>query len=288
MTDTLDRLVSILDLSSLSEDCFIGENYSVEFKRVFGGQVIAQALVAAQRTVQERRVHSLHSYFLRPGDPQKPIKYEVERIRDGRSFTTRRVVASQDDVPIFSLSASFQKSEVGLEHQFDMKQTTLPDDLLSESELVQQYSEKYPHLKYWSQERPISFKFVDFSHYLDRSEKGLDQNVWFRANGTLTDSNELLHQAILAYASDYHLLVTALIPHGRTIFDPDLMVASLDHSIWFHRPIRIDEWHLYYTESPSSSGSRGFCRGSIYNLEGELVASTAQEGLIRKIDNSKV
>ena len=250
---------------------------------MFGGQVIGQSLVAATRTVEDRTVHSLHGYFIRPGDPGVPIVYEVDRYRDGRSFTTRHVVAIQHGKPIFSMAASFHVAEDGLDHRFDMPDVPAPEDLPSEKELVARFSDAIPEMirKYWERERPIELRPVALRNYLEPVPSDPLQQAWIRASDTLPD-DDALHQCVLSYASDMTLLDTALIAHGRTLFDRDLQLASLDHALWFHRTFRADEWLLYAQDSPSSSNARGFTRGSIFTRGGELVASVAQEGLIRR------
>ena len=284
MNKAIENLLKILDLEDLEQNLFRGRSPQVGWQRVFGGQVIGQALVAAQRTVNdERRVHSLHGYFMRPGDPKVPIIYEVDRIRDGRSFTTRRVVAIQHGHAIFSMSASFQVSEKGLEHYIEMPNVAEPETLMSEKKLAEQFIDHAPEnvRKYWQRERPIELRPVNLTHYISKEKLEPVQNVWMRATGKLP-MNPAIHEAVLAYASDMTLLDTALYPHGRAIFDPKIQVASLDHSIWFHRPLNMQDWHLYAQDSPNSSGSRGFTRGGIYTRSGELIASVAQEGLIRE------
>lgn len=283
MSSAVDALLSILDLEPLEHNLFRGMSPQVGWQRVFGGQVIGQALVAASRTVPEdRSVHSLHAYFLRPGDPSVPIIYEVDRIRDGGSFTTRRVVAIQHGRAIYSMSASFQKMEEGLEHQSTMPDVPAPEDLPSEAELKEKFLAHAPEAvrRYWERERPIELRPVDLTHYFSRKKLVPAQNVWVRASASLPDDPRI-HTCVLAYASDMTLLDTSLFAHGTSVFDTRLQVASLDHAMWFHRPFRADEWLLYVEDSPSSSGGRGFTRGSLYTRSGELVASVAQEGLIR-------
>ena len=283
MSQSVKTLLATLDLEQLEINLFRGRSPKVGWQRVFGGQVIGQALVAAQRTVEaERRVHSLHGYFMRPGDPENPIIYEVDRIRDGGSFTTRRVVAIQHGQAIFSMSASFQMQEEGLEHSFAMPDVPHPDKLVSEKELAEQFIDHAPEnvRKYWERERPIELRPTDLTHYISGKKLPPFQDVWFRATGRLPD-DQPIQQSILAYASDMTLLDTSLFAHGMAVFDPKLQVASLDHAMWFHRPINMEKWHLYTQDSPNSSGSRGLTRGSIYSEDGLLVASTAQEGLIR-------
>ena len=283
MSQALDQLLSILDLEQLEVNLFRGLSPQVGWQRVFGGQVIGQALVAAHRTVEARPAHSLHAYFLRAGDPSIPIIYDVDRIRDGGSFTTRRVVAIQHGRAIFSMSASFHKDEPGLQHQIRMPDVPPPESLPSEAELKAQLIDRLPpQVKtYWERERPIEIRPVDLSRYLAPESRAASQQVWIKATGKLGD-DLALHQCVLAYASDFTLLDTALIAHGRFIFDPRLMLASLDHALWFHRPFRADDWLLYAQDSPCSGAGRAFCRGMLFTRDGALVASTAQEGLLRE------
>ncbi|WP_421855995.1 acyl-CoA thioesterase II [Oricola sp.] len=284
MSAAVQELLSILDLEPLEHNLFRGRSPQSGWQRVFGGQVIGQALVAAQRTVDpERHVHSLHCYFMRPGDPKVPIVYEVDRIRDGSSFTTRRVVAVQHGKAIFSLSASFQFDEPGLEHAFDMPaDVPHPDTLLGEKELIRHFIDQVPDnvRRYWERERPIEMKPVSLTHYVTREKLPPRQNIWIRTTGPVPD-DRALQAAVLAYLSDMTLLDTSLFAHGRSIFDNDLQVASLDHAMWFHRPHKLDEWFLYTQDSPSTSGARGMTRGQIFSSDGALVASVAQEGLVR-------
>jgi len=283
MSRALDQLLTILDIERLEENLFRGLSPQVGWQRVFGGQVIGQALVAANRTVNGRLAHSLHAYFLRAGDPSVPIIYSVDRIRDGGSFTTRRVVAVQHGQAIFSMAASFHKEETGLEHQIKMPEVPPPESLPSEAELKACLIDRVPpQVKaYWERERPIEIRPVDLSRYLTPGNHAPSQQVWIRATGELPN-DQSLHQCVLAYASDFTLLDTALIAHGRFVFDPKLMLASLDHALWFHRKLRADEWLLYAQDSPISGGGRAFCRGMLFTRDGKLVASTAQEGLLRE------
>ena len=288
MSRALEMLLSILDIEKLEENLFRGLSPQAGWQRVFGGQVIGQALVAAHRTVNGRPAHSLHAYFLRAGDPAVPIIYEVDRIRDGGSFSTRRVVAIQHGQAIFSMAASFHKPEEGLQHQMKMPEVPPPEALPSEAELKACLIDRVPpQVKaYWERERPIEIRPVDLSRYLSPENRAPSQQVWIRATGNLGD-DLALHQCVLAYASDFTLLDTALIAHGRFIFDPRLMLASLDHAIWFHRPFRADDWLLYVQDSPTSGAGRAFCRGTLFSRKGVLVASTAQEGLVRERDARK-
>jgi acyl-CoA thioesterase-2 len=279
----IENLLSILDIEPLEDNLFRGRSPQQSWQRVFGGQTIGQALVAAVRTVPAERVaHSLHAYFLQPGDLTIPIIYSVERVRDGGSFTTRRVTATQHGRAMFVMSVSFHKLEPGLDHQEKMPSVPPPEDLPSERELKDRMITQLPESMraYWERERPIELRPVDVSRYFAREPRKPEQHVWMRATGALPDDLPL-HQCVLAYASDFSLLDTALIAHGKLMFDQDIQLASLDHALWFHRPFRADDWLLYAQDSPSSHGSRGFCRGSIFTREGVLVASVAQEGLTR-------
>lgn len=283
MNTAIDSLLSILDLEPLEHNLFRGRSPQVGWQRVFGGQVIGQALVAASRTVEEdRHIHSLHGYFLRPGDPSVPIIYEVDRIRDGGSFTTRRVVAIQHGQAIFSMAGSFQRAEDGLFHQVDMPKVPMPDELPSEQELKDKFLKVAPEnvRRYWERERPIEMRPIDLTHYFSDKKLPPAQHVWVKATGQLPDDPRI-HQCVLAYASDMTLLDTSLFPHGKSVFSPDIQPASLDHAMWFHQPFRADEWLLYAEDSPSASGGRGMNRGMLFTQDGKLIASTAQEGLIR-------
>lgn len=283
MASAVDALLDILDLEPLERNLFRGRSPQVGWQRVFGGQVIGQALVAACRTVEDRKPHSLHAYFLLPGDPKVPIIYEVDRIRDGRSFTTRRVVAIQHGQAIFAMSASYHAEEPGFDHQADMPDVPLPDQLPSGDEMRTQVMPLMPPAvrAYFERERPIELRPVEFGRYNSHEPLPPRFHVWIRATRRLPD-DPVLHQCVLAYASDMTLLDAALIRHGRTVFEKSIQAASLDHALWFHRPFRADEWLLYAQDSPSSSGALGFSRGLIFDLSGRLVASVAQEGLIRE------
>jgi acyl-CoA thioesterase-2 len=280
----LDQLLAILDLEKLEENLFRGSGPMAGWQRVYGGQVLGQSLVAAVRTVPEDRLaHSAHAYFLIGGDPKVPIVYDVERMRDGGSFSTRRVRAIQHGRPIFAITASFHKTEPGFDHGTPMPDVPMPEALPSEKELL---TRLMPHLpdnmrSYWERERPIEIRLVDPSRYFEKKPRAPVQMVWMRATGRLPDT-PTFHQCVLAYASDFTLLDTALIPHGRMAFEPDVQLASLDHAMWFHRPFRADEWLLYVQDSPSTYGARGLCRGSVFTRDGTLVATVAQEGLVRQ------
>lgn len=283
----MQKLIATLDLEKLEENLFRGTSPQIGWQRVFGGQVIAQALVAACRTVEaDRFVHSLHAYFMRPGDPSVPIIYQVERIRNGSSFNTRRVVAIQHGEAIFSMSASFQIEEDGYDHQMPAPKVPAPESLLSESQLQEAFLAKAPPMirKYWQNKRPIEIKPVSLAHYISNEKLPPNQDIWVRAVGEVPD-DRCFQAAVLAYLSDMTLLDTSLYAHGTTIFDPNIQVASLDHAMWFHRPCKLDDWLLYTQDSPSASGARGLTRGSIMTRDGVLIASVTQEGLIRKRAN---
>ena len=286
----IDNLISILDLEPLEQNLFRGRSPQQGWQRVFGGQVLGQALVAAVRTVSDERfAHSLHAYFLLPGDPSLPIIYEVERTRDGGSFTTRRVKAIQHGRTMFAMSVSFHIDEPGYDHQIAMPKVPVPEDLPTETDLKAKLLASLPPniRSYWERERPIELRPVDVSRYFAREKRDPQQYIWMRASGRLPDTLPL-HQCVLAYASDFSLLDTALIAHGKLMFDKDVQLASLDHALWLHRPFRADEWLLYAMDSPSSHGARGFCRGSVFTRDGTLVASVAQEGLMRQRDSRYV
>jgi acyl-CoA thioesterase-2 len=282
MSSAVQELLTTLDLEPLEVNLFRGRSPQDRWQRVFGGQVIGQALVAACRTVENRQPHSLHAYFLLGGDPKVPIIYEVDRIRDGKSFTTRRVIAIQHGQAIFSMSVSFHAEETGLSHQATMPDLPAPDALPAEANIKAHLMPSMPEpvRRYFERERPIELRPVEFDRYLGKKYADGKFNVWIRATGKLPD-DPAIHQCVLAYASDMMLLDTALVPHGRTLFEKEFMAASLDHALWFHRPFRADEWLLYAQETPNLNGARGFARGLIYARDGTLVASVAQEGLVR-------
>lgn len=278
----LDKLRTILDLEPLEKNLWRGISPDSSRYRVFGGQVIAQSLVAALRTVEGRTIHSLHGYFMLGGDPTIPILYEVDRIRDGRSFTTRRVRAVQNGEEIFAMLASFHTEEPGLHHHLPMPDVPRPESLPDENEIRARF---VPHLSevrqgYWKSQRAIELRPTDPEAYFHRKPTEPVQHVWFRATGALPDEPDL-HMAILAYASDMTLLDSAAVPHGRSIIDPEIQAASLDHALWFHENFRVDQWLLYSQDSPWSGHARGLGRGLIYAEDGRLVASVAQEGLMR-------
>ncbi|MGB1015148.1 MAG: acyl-CoA thioesterase II [Nannocystaceae bacterium] len=284
MTDVLANLVELLRLERIEENLFRGQSQDLGWGNVFGGQVLGQALSAAVQTVPtDRSVHSLHGYFLRTGDASKPIVYDVDCIRDGRSFTTRRVVAIQNGKAIFNLAASFQIQEPGFEHQDEMPEVAGPEGLLSERELFLKIADKIPEKlrERAFAERPIEIRPVKPVNVLRPDVRPPHRAVWWRARGPLPD-DPALHQYLLAYASDFYFLPTTMQPHGVSWRTPGMQVASLDHAMWFHRPFRIDEWMLYMIDSPSASHARGLARGRVFTRDGRLVATTAQEGLIRQ------
>jgi len=278
----IEQLVALLDLEAIEENIFRGTSPKDRFQRVFGGQVLGQALVAASRTVEARVCHSLHAYFLLPGDPKVPILYEVDRSRDGTSFSSRRVVAIQHGRQIFHMSASFQVSETGPEHQIDPPEVPGPDELPWEEEYRRKLAEGIPakYREHFLRKRPIEVRPIDGEHFVSGEKRPPFHAVWIRATGLLP-ADTALQQCILAYASDMTLLETSLLPHGIRWFDANVQLASIDHAMWFHRPFRADEWLLYVQDSPSASGARGFNRGLVYTRERVLVASVAQEGLVR-------
>jgi acyl-CoA thioesterase-2 len=277
------ELIELLQLERIEDNLFRGQSRDIGTKYVFGGQVLGQALSAAQRTVDPlRHVHSLHAYFLRAGDIESPIVYEVDRARDGKSFSTRRVVAIQHGQAIFNCSASFQFDEPGAEHQLSMPEVPQPEDLEPPLPVdPEQFSHVPAKLQRWlARGGPFEFRHVYPRDEIKVPKRPPFQHVWFKLVDRIGDEPEL-HRAMLAYASDFHLIGTATFPHGISYLKANVQMASLDHAMWFHRPFRIDEWLLYSCDSPSAQGARGLARGMIYARDGRLVASTAQEGLIR-------
>jgi acyl-CoA thioesterase-2 len=280
-------LLRLLELEPLEVNIYRGANRDVGTGRVFGGQVFAQALVAARKTVPEgREAHSVHGYFLREGDTKVPIVYFVDRPRDGRSFTSRRVTAIQHGEAIFHLSASFHIAEPGLDHQHAMPSVPAPEECPDELELIRARADRIPEplRAIITQDRPLEFRLITprdpFSKPAATTPEGAVRQVWFRLRERIPDT-PMLHQAVLAYASDYGFLPTSLLPHGVAFRDPRLIIASLDHTLWLHRPFRADEWLLYTCDAPAAFDARGFVRGQIFTRDGKLVASAAQEGLIR-------
>jgi acyl-CoA thioesterase-2 len=278
VSEDLDFLVDLLDLEPIEVNIFRGISPNEERQRVFGGQVAAQSLMAAGRTVETGRPHSLHAYFLRPGDTTAPILYEVDRIRDGRSFTTRRVVAIQHGRAIFNMSASFHVDETGLSHQFPMPDVPPPEELDTLETRLEPFRETLGD--WFAKPHPIDQRHIGDLPFTHGAGKAPVQRLWIRADGTLPD-DPLLHTCIAAYASDMSLFDTMLAPHDVRWDDTDFMGASLDHCMWFHRPFRADEWLLYDMDSPNAAGARGLARGFLFTREGELVVSMVQEGLMR-------
>jgi acyl-CoA thioesterase-2 len=284
MTTALDDLIELLELEPLELNLFRGVSPDEERQRVFGGQVAGQALVAAGRTVEHGLVHSLHAYFLRPGDPHVPIIYDVDRIRDGNSFTTRRVVAIQHGRAIFNLAASFHIDETGPEHQYPMPDVPPPEELPTLRERFEPHKDRFSvdFSEWLERERPIDSRAVEAPRWIDPTPREAEQHVWIRANGRLPD-DPLLHACVVAYASDLTLLDTAVMSHQINYYDDNFMIASLDHAMWFHRPFRADEWLLYHQKSPSAYGARGLAEGFIYTRDGHLAITVIQEGLMRPV-----
>lgn len=282
MNPRLDELLALLDLEEIDLDVYRGQNERGRQGRLFGGQVAAQALAAAARTVEGQLAHSLHGYFLRPGDPAHPVLYTVERIRDGRSFATRRVVALQRGRAIFNTAVSFHREEKGYEHQDPMPDAPDPETLPTWEEHVRQNWDRVsPEVRSWAPKpRPIEMRHVHLPTYLGGEAHEGPSLTWFRVGRRLPDDGAL-HQCLLTYVTDIGLIDATIRPHGRSGPLGPLMIASLDHAVWFHRPLRVDDWLLYVEESPAAAGARGFARGSIFTRSGVLVASVAQEGLIR-------
>lgn len=287
MTTAFDKMIAQLSLTPLSTDVYLGESTDIlNSGRIFGGQVLGQALVASSLTVDSSRdIHSLHSYFIRPGNVDIPIRFEVERVRDGGTFSNRRVVAYQNDKHIFTMATSYQVPEKGFDHQVSMPEGLLrPEDLPSEAELAQQYQHILPKSlikRHLVDGDAIEIRAAHPERLLKGGEFPANTYCWFKANGDIPPDNTLLHKAALAYVSDFYLIFTSLLPHQQSGFDPHLQMASLDHSIWFHRPINLNEWNVYVLESPNAYGGRGLNVGKIYNQQGLLLASTIQESLIR-------
>jgi len=282
MDHRLADLLQLLELEPLEVNLFRGESRDIGAPQVFGGQVLGQALTAAAATVEGRVVHSLHAYFLRRGDINAPIVYQVDRSLDGHSFSNRRVIAIQHGEQIFNMTTSFQVSEGGFDHQIDMPQVPPPESLPDPApapELLERLPEKVR--RFFAEQRPFEFRLVQPVDYLKPRPAPPLRQIWVRAVGKLGDG-EMLHRRLLAYVSDFFLLDTATLPHGTSFLRPTLIMATIDHAMWFHRPLRVDDWLLCAMESPSASGARGFARASIFARDGRLVASAAQEGLIRQ------
>jgi acyl-CoA thioesterase II len=287
MHSVLEDLIGLLALERIEENIFRGDSRDIGSPQVFGGQVVGQALSAAQKTVDGRVAHSLHAYFLRRGDVTAPIIYEVDRSRDGGSFSNRRVVAIQHGRPILNMAASFQEPEDGLEHQSVMPNIQGPDGLKDATDIAKDMLDHIPlkMRRYLTNERPFEFRHVDPVNFETPERLAPKRYVWIRAVDKLPD-DPILHQNLLTYVSDYELLGTATLPHGLSFKRGNIIMASLDHALWFHRPVKLDEWMLYATDSPSSSGVRGFARGEFFTADGRLVASVAQEGLMRVVEES--
>jgi acyl-CoA thioesterase-2 len=284
VTKVLQGLVDLLELEQIADMVYRGQSRDLGWGAIFGGQVLGQALSAAGQTVgKDRAVHSFHAYFLRQGDATRPVDYDVEPMRDGASFSTRRVRAVQFDRPIFFMSASFQKEQLSFDHQDPMPEVAGPEGLESELELAQGKENLIPEglRSALLSERPIEVRPVEFMDVTKPAPTAARRKVWMRANSGLPDKPEI-HACLLAYASDFSFLVTALQPHGVAWWDPQVKMASIDHGMWFHRPFRMDDWLLYAVDSPNASGARGLVRGQFFSRDGRLVASTVQEGLIRK------
>jgi len=284
MSKVLTELLTLLKLEVIEQGIYRGQSQDLGFRALFGGQVMGQALSAAQETVADDRfVHSLHSYFLRAGDASKPVVYEVENIRDGASFSTRRVKAIQNGKAIFYMTASFQHVELGFEHQDIMPDVPAPEDVASFQDFIKQNQHALPAAmrEKFLAERPIEMRPVQQYNWLTPEKTTSSTQMWIKANGELPDDLRI-HTYMLAYTSDFHFLPTALLPHGASHWQPNFQIATVDHAMWFHRPFRFDDWLLYCMDSPSASNGRGLVRGQIFNRQGELVASTMQEGVIRQ------
>ncbi len=288
MDRRLADLLKLLELERIEINLFRGESRDIGAPQVFGGQVLGQALMAAYATVTDRVVHSLHAYFLRPGDFNAPIVYDVDRARDGQSFSSRRVIAIQHGEQIFNMAASFQAEQPGLEHQISMPQVRPPEELKDfetyRRESLPLIAEKLRRVM--QHERPFEFRPVRLPDYFKPEKLDPVIHVWFRAVDRLPP-DQTLHRCLLAYVSDWHLLDAATLPHGVSLVRGNVRMASIDHAMWFHRDVQVDDWLLYSIDSPSASGARGFVRGSIFTRAGTLVASTGQEGLIRVLPTSR-
>ncbi|HEX8701355.1 MAG TPA: acyl-CoA thioesterase II [Myxococcaceae bacterium] len=283
MPSVLEDLLELLKLEPIEENLFRGRSQDLGFRQLFGGQVLGQSLSAASQTVlPERHVHSIHGYFLRPGDASLPVVYTVDRVRDGGSFTTRRVVAIQKGQPIFTMMSSFQGREEGNAHQARMPEVPGPEGLPTDRELLSRHAHRMsePVREKFLCEKPIEMRPVTYYDPFEPHASEPIKHIWFRANGEMPDDPQV-HRYVLAYASDFNLLTTAMHPHGTSFVNPRLQMASLDHALWFHGDLRVNEWLLYTMESPWAGNSRGLARGNIFTRDGRLVASAAQEGLIR-------
>lgn len=288
MHPVLADLLHLLELERIEDNIFRGESRDIGSAQVFGGQVLGQALSAAQHTVDNRTVHSLHAYFLRRGDMQAPILYDVDRARDGGSFSVRRVVAIQHGRPIFNMAASFQKPEQGLEHQAEMPDVPGPEGLLDATEVAAEVLQRIPQKmrRYLTEKRPFEFRPVRPVNFTEAEILPPTKHIWIKAVDDLPDSASL-HQNLLAYVSDYELMGTSTLPHGLQFGAGKVQMASLDHALWFHRDVRVDQWLLYSLDSPNACGGRGLARGQFFTQTGTLVASSAQEGLVRVLDDRR-
>lgn len=287
MAHVLDELLELLSLETIEQGIYRGQSQDLGFGRVFGGQVIGQALSAAKQTITSGALHSFHSYFLRPGDSAKPIVYDVEKIRDGKSISSRRVQAIQNGKPIFFLTASFHTASGGFEHQAEMPDVQGPEGLASERDIALQFASQIPKplRQRFTCEKPIEIRPVEFYNPLSPEKTAPKRHVWMKANGALPDDPRI-HRYLLAYASDFSFLPVASQPHGVSFMTPNFQMATIDHSMWFHRPFRFDDWLLYVVDSPSASDDRGFVTGKFFDRRGRLIASTAQEGVMRSISQS--
>jgi len=285
MHPVLQDLITLLQLERIEDNIYRGDSRDIGSPQVFGGQVLGQALSAAHNTVDGRIAHSLHAYFLRRGDMNAPIIYDVDRARDGGSFSNRRVVAIQHGRPILNMAASFQDPEDGLEHYAEMPDVPPPDDLRDLTAVAADISDKIPMKlrRFMTKERPFEFRPVDPLSFDSRKKLPANKSVWIRAVDRLPD-DRALHQNLLAYVSDFELLATSTLPHGLSFTRGNVIMASLDHGLWFHRDFKMDDWLLYSMDSPNASGARGFARGQLFTAQGQLVASTCQEGLVRLIE----
>lgn len=284
MSQVLDDLLNLLELETIEEGLYRGQSQDLGFAALFGGQVMGQALSAAKKTVaDDRQVHSLHSYFLRPGDAHKPIVYDVKNIRDGKSLSTRQVQAIQYGKPIFYMTASFQGEATGVEHQTPMPDVPGPDGLISDLDVHRAHADRIPPAlrTKFTNDKPILMRFVTDYNPFNPQKSEPKRYLWLKSNGDMPDDPSV-HKYLLAYASDFNFLPTALQPHGLSFAHPKLQIATIDHGMWFHRNFRMDDWLLYAIDSPSASNERGLVRGQLFNRKGELVASTIQEGVIRK------
>lgn len=280
------KLASLMSLEKIESGLYRGESWDLGFRALFGGQVLGQALMAAYETVEEGRIaHSFHSYFLLPGDAKKPVVYDVERVRDGRSFSARRIRAIQDGRNIFYMTASFQTPEGGMEHQFaDMPDVPAPDEVEPDIKFYEANYDKIaqPMREALSYHRPVDIRTVNATHSYQAKKRPPVRYIWMRAHEAL--AGHALAQAALAYTSDYHFLSTSLQPHGIAVTDKRLRIATIDHAMWFHKPFNFNDWLLYAMDSPFSGSARGLVKGQIFNQQGELIASTMQEGLMRKVE----